>query len=63
MSHVADTLTLMPKADNSELARQVVVNVGAGLAAGYAGPLAGTVAAGAAPVVLAGMDWISATIG
>lgn len=46
-----------------ELARQVVVNVGAGLAAGYAGPLAGTVAAGAAPVVLAGMDWISATIG
>lgn len=63
MSYVADTLTLMPRADKSELARQVVVNVGAGLAAGYAGPLAGTVAAGAAPVVLAGMDWISATIG
>jgi hypothetical protein len=46
-----------------ELARQVVVNVGAGLVAGYAGPLAGAAAAGAAPIALAGMDFISATIG
>jgi hypothetical protein len=47
----------------SELARQVVVGVAAVLAAGYAGPIAGTAAAGAGPVVLAGMDYISATIG
>jgi hypothetical protein len=46
-----------------ELARQVVLNVGAGLAGGYAGPLAGAAAAGAVPVVLAGMDYVSATIG
>jgi hypothetical protein len=46
-----------------ELARQVVVGFAAGLAAGYAGPLPGAVAAGAAPLVLAGMDYISATIG
>jgi hypothetical protein len=44
----------------NELARQVVVNFGAGLAAGYAGPLAGAAAAGAVPVVLAGLDIISA---
>jgi hypothetical protein len=46
-----------------ELARQVVVGFAAGLAAGYAGPLPGAVAAGAAPLVQAGMDYISATIG
>jgi hypothetical protein len=46
-----------------ELARQVVVQFAAGLAAGYAGPMAGAIAAGAAPAVLAGMDYISATIG
>lgn len=46
-----------------ELARQVVVGFAAGLAAGYAGPMAGAVAAGAAPLVQAGMDFVSATIG
>jgi hypothetical protein len=46
----------------NELARQVVVGFAAGLAAGYAGPLPGAVAAGAAPLVLAGMDYVSATI-
>jgi len=46
-----------------ELVRQVVVGVAAGLAAGYAGPIAGAAASGAAPAVLAGMDYISATIG
>jgi hypothetical protein len=46
----------------SEVARQVVVNVAAGLA-GYLGPGPGAIAAGAAPVVLAGLDYISGTIG
>ena len=46
----------------SEVARQVVVNVAAGLA-GYLGPGPGALAAGAAPVVLAGLDYISGTIG
>jgi hypothetical protein len=46
-----------------ELVRQVVVFVAAGLAASYAGPIAGAAASGAAPAVLAGMDYISATIG
>jgi hypothetical protein len=55
------TLSRMP--DRGDLARQVVVNVAAGLAAGYAGPVGGAAAAGAVPVVLAGMDYISATIG
>lgn len=45
-----------------EVAKQVVVNVAAGLA-GYLGPGAGAVAAGAAPIVLAGLDYISDTIG
>jgi hypothetical protein len=45
-----------------EVAQQVVVNVAAGLA-GYLGPGAGAVAAGAAPIVLAGLDYISGTIG
>jgi hypothetical protein len=45
-----------------EVARQVVVNVAAGLA-GYLGPGPGAVAAGAAPIVLAGLDYISGTIG
>jgi hypothetical protein len=58
-----DTLVGMPEVNRGELARQVVVNLGAGLAAGYAGPLAGALATGAAPAVLAGMDYISATIG
>ena len=60
---MAGTLCRVPEVDKRELARQVVVNVGAGLAAGYAGPMAGTLAQGAAPLVLAGMDWFSATIG
>ena len=60
---MAGTLSRVPEVDKRELARQVVVNVGAGLAAGYAGPMAGTLAAGAAPLVMAGMDWFSATIG
>lgn len=47
----------------SELARQVVVEFAAGLAAGYAGPIAGAAAQGAAPAVLAGMDYISAIVG
>lgn len=46
-----------------ELARQVVVGFAAGLTAGYAGPMAGAAAAGAAPAVLAGMDFIAATVG
>lgn len=46
----------------SQLARQVVVNVAAGLA-GYVGPGAGAIAAGAAPVVLVALDWISGTLG
>lgn len=46
-----------------ELARQVVLNFGAGLVAGYGGPLAGATAAGAVPAVLAGMDFIATTIG
>jgi hypothetical protein len=46
----------------TELARQVVVTFAAGLA-GYLGPGAGAIAAGAAPLVLAGIDYISATIG
>lgn len=45
-----------------EVAEQVVVNVAAGLA-GYLGLGAGAVAAGAAPIVLAGLDHISRTIG
>lgn len=46
-----------------DLARQVVVNFGAGLVAVYAGPMAGAAAQGTTPAVLAGMDWISASIG
>jgi hypothetical protein len=46
-----------------ELAHQVIAWFAAGLAAGYAGPLAGAAAAGAAPAVVAGMDYVSATIG
>ena len=45
-----------------EVARQVVVNIAAGLA-GYMGPGAGAAAAGAAPLVLVGLDYISSTIG
>lgn len=45
-----------------EVAKQVVVNVAAGLA-GYLGPGPGAIAAGAAPIVLAGLDYISGTIG
>jgi hypothetical protein len=45
-----------------EVARQVVINVTAGLA-GYLGPGAGALAAGAAPIVLVGLDYISRTIG
>lgn len=45
-----------------ELARQVVITFSAGLA-GYLGPGAGAAAAGAVPLVLVGLDHISATIG
>jgi hypothetical protein len=45
-----------------QVARQVVVNVTTGLA-GYLGPGPGAIAAGAAPVILAGLDYISGTIG
>lgn len=53
----------MPEVSRSELARQVVVGVAAGLAASYAGPIAAVTASGAAPAVLAGMEYVSATIG
>jgi hypothetical protein len=53
----------MPEVSRSELARQVVVGVAAGLAASYAGPIAAVAASGAAPAVLAGMEYVSATIG
>lgn len=53
----------MPEVSRAELARQVVVGLAAGAAASYAGPVAGTIASGATPVLLAGMDYISATIG
>jgi hypothetical protein len=53
----------MAEVTRVELARQVVVNLAAGAASGYAGPLAGTAAAGAAPAVLAAMDYIAAVIG
>lgn len=52
----------MPELDKSEIARQVVITWAAGLA-GYLGPGAGAVAAGAVPLVLAGVDHISAVIG
>ena len=52
----------MPEPSRTELTRQVVVGLAVG-AASYAGPVAGTLASGAAPAVLAGMDYISATIG
>jgi len=44
-----------------ELATQVVLTFGAGLA-GYAGPGAGAVAAGAVPLVLAGVNYVSAVV-
>lgn len=53
----------MPEVTRAELARQVVVGLAAGTAASYAGPVASVLASGAAPAVLAGMDYISATIG
>ena len=46
----------------SQVARQVVVNVAAGLA-GYLGPGPGAIAQGAAPVVMAGLDYVSGMIG
>lgn len=49
--------------NRSELARQVVANFAAGLAAGYAGPLADALATGALPVAQVGMDYIAAKIG
>ena len=48
--------------DIDDLARQVVVSFGAGLA-GYLGPGAGAIAAGAAPLMLAELDYVSAIIG
>jgi hypothetical protein len=53
----------MLEVSRAELARQVVVGLAAGVTASYAGPMAGAVASGAAPAVLAGIDYISATIG
>ena len=53
----------MPEVSRAELARQVVVGLAAGAVASYSGHVAGTIASGAAPVVLVGMDYISATIG
>lgn len=52
----------MPDLDKRELARQVVVNFGAGLA-GYLGPGAGAIAAGTVPLALAGLDYVSGIIG
>jgi hypothetical protein len=46
----------------SQVATQVVVNFAAGLA-GYLGPGPGALAAGAAPMALVGLDYISSTIG
>lgn len=63
MSGLAGILTRVSEQESvSQVARQVVVNVTAGLA-GYLGPGPATVAAGAAPVVLAGLDFIAGTIG
>jgi hypothetical protein len=45
-----------------QVARQVVVNVAAGLV-GYLGPGPGAIAQGAVPVVLVGLDYIFGTIG
>jgi len=59
----AATLWRMPEVRRAELARQVVVGLAAGVTASYAGPVAGAVASGAAPAVLVGLDFISATIG
>ena len=53
----------MSKVARGELARQIVVGLAAGEASSYAGPAAGALASGAAPAVLAGVDYISATIG
>jgi len=53
----------MSEVSRGELARQVVVGLAAGAVSSYAGPVAGTIASGATPAVLAGMDYISATIG
>jgi hypothetical protein len=53
----------VPDLSRGELARQVVVDLGAGLAAGYAGPLVGALATGAVPVVQLGMDYIARAIG
>jgi hypothetical protein len=44
-----------------EVAKQVVVSVAAGLA-GYLGPGAGALAAGAAPIVQVGLNYVSSTI-
>jgi hypothetical protein len=53
----------MPEVSRAELARQIIVGLAVGAAASYAGPVAGTAASGAAPAVLAGMDYVRATIG
>ena len=53
----------MTEMTRTELARQVIVNLAAGAVSGYVGPLAGTAATGAAPAVLATMDYIAAAIG
>jgi hypothetical protein len=55
------TLCLVAEVNRVELAHQVIAWFAAGLAAGYASPLAGAAAAGAAPAVVAGMDYVSAT--
>ena len=53
----------MPEVSRAELARQIVVGLAAGAAASYAGPVAGTIASGTAPVLVAGLDYVSAAIG
>lgn len=47
--------------DKREIARQVVVNAAAGLASA-GGPVAGAIAAGAAPIVLGALDWMSMSV-
>ena len=47
--------------DKREIARQVVVNAAAGLASA-GGPVVGAIAAGAAPIVLGALDWMSVSV-
>jgi hypothetical protein len=53
----------MSEVSRTEIARQVIVGLTAGAVQSYAGPLAGTAASGVAPALLAGLDYVSASIG